>query len=164
VWLVGASDCEIRANFQHGLRWGAGIEVGGGAGNLIAENECRDDLCAIRCVDTADARVERNTYETRWFGVHLLNARNTSLYRNRAWRTMRAVNVEGGSGNRVDKQLAEHCDTGVVVEGNASATLVTDCWFHDCRIGALVWNAPETTLRDVAVSEPRDHEVVTWNT
>jgi alpha-L-fucosidase len=161
VWLVGASDCEVRANFQHGLRWGAGFEVQGGEGNVIVENECRDDLCAVRCVETTGARVERNTYETRWFGIHLLNAHNTLLYRNRAWRTMRAVDIEGGSTNRVEKQLAEHCDTGVVVEGDAQATVVTDSWFHDCRVGALVWAAGPTLFQTVAVSEPRDHELVT---
>ena len=74
VWLMGATDCEVRANYQHGLRWGAGIEVQGGEGHVIAENECRDDLCAIKCVETIGARVERNRYETRWFGIHLLNA------------------------------------------------------------------------------------------
>ncbi len=69
---MGTTACEVRANYQHGLRWGAGIEVQGGAGHVIAENECRDDLCAIKCVETIGARVERNRYETRWFGVHLL--------------------------------------------------------------------------------------------
>ena len=29
VWLVGTTDCEMRGNYQHGLRWGAGIEVQG---------------------------------------------------------------------------------------------------------------------------------------
>jgi nitrous oxidase accessory protein NosD len=158
---MGTTACEVRANYQHGLRWGAGIELQGGAGHVIAENECRDDLCAIKCVETVDARIERNRYETRWFGIHLLHARASKLYRNRAWRTMRAVTVEGGVGNRIEKQLAEHCDSGVVAEGGAAETAVVDSWFHDCRIGIFVWGAGDISLRDNAVSEPREHAVVT---
>jgi alpha-L-fucosidase len=160
VWLMGTSACEVRANFQHGLRWGAGIELNGGEGHVVAENECRDDLCAIKCVETVGARVERNLYETRWFGIHLLNTSDTALYRNRAWRTMRAVTVEGGSGARVEKQLAEHCDSGVVVEGGAVHTVVADSWLHDCRVGLYVWHAGEVTLVGNAVSAPRDHALV----
>ncbi len=160
VWLMGATNCEVRANYQHGLRWGAGIELQGGEGHVIAENECRDDLCAIKCVETVGARVERNRYETRWFGVHLLNATASALYRNRAWKTMRAVTVEGGAGNRVDKQLAEHCDSGVVVEGGASGTVIADSWFHDCRVGLYVWGAGDVDLHANAISAPREHAVV----
>jgi alpha-L-fucosidase len=161
VWLMGTSGSEIRANYQHGLRWGAGIEVQGGAGHVIAQNECRDDLCAIKCVETVGARVERNRYETRWFGIHLLNATGSVLYRNRAWRTMRAVTVEGGADNRVEKQLAEHCDSGAVVEGGATGTVVTNSWFHDCRVGVIVWGVRDVELLDNAISEPRDHAIVT---
>jgi len=160
VWLLGASGCEVRANYQHGLRWGAGIEIAGGDGHVVAENECRDDLCAIKCVDTVGARIERNRYETRWLGIHLVNARSSVLYRNQALRTMRAVTVEGGAANQVDKQLAEHCDSGVVVEGGAAETRVADSWFHDCRVGIFVWGAAATTLRNNAISEPREHAVV----
>ncbi len=161
VWLMGTIACEVRANYQHGLRWGAGIEVQGGAGHLIAENECRDDLCAIKCVETVGVRIERNRYETRWFGIHLLEARASTLYRNRAWRTMRAVTIEGGAGNRIEQQLAEHCDSGVVAEGAAAETVVVDSWFHDCRIGMYVWGAGDIAFRDNAISEPREHAVVT---
>ncbi len=161
VWLMGTTTCEVRANYQHGLRWGAGIEVHGGGGHVIAQNECRDDLCAIKCVETVGARIERNRYETRWFGIHLLEARASTLHRNRAWRTMRAVTVEGGVGNRIEKQLAEHCDSGVVAERGAAETVVVDSWFHDCRIGMYVWGAGDIVLRDNAISEPREHAVVT---
>jgi alpha-L-fucosidase len=160
VWLMGASGCEVRANYQHGLRWGAGIEVQGGAGHVIAENELRDDLCAIKCVETVGARVERNRYETRWFGIHLLGAIESSLYRNRAGHTMRAVTVEGGRDNRVEKQLAEHCDSGAVVEGGATATVIAESWFHDCRVGVYMWGV-DVDLQETAISESREHEIVT---
>ena len=160
VWLMGAARCEVRANYQHGLRWGAGIEVLGGDGHVIAENECRDDLAAIKCIETTTARVERNLYETRWLGVHLLNSRDTVLYCNQAWRTMRAVDVEGGHDNRIEKQLAEHCDSGVMVEGRADRTTIYDSWFHDCRVGLYLWDADEVVVERNAVSAPRDHAAV----
>lgn len=160
VWLMGTTGCTVRANFQHGLRWGVGIEVNGGAGHVITDNECRDDLCAIRCVETDDVEIVRNRYETRWFGIHVWNARGTRVVRNRAYRTMRAVGIEGGSGSVVDKQLAEHCDTGVVVERGAQHTTISDSWFHDCRVGVLAWDAGDIALIGTAISEPREHAVV----
>ncbi len=160
VWLMGTNASVVRANYQHGLRWGAGIEVQGGETHLVADNECRDDLCAIRCVETIGARIERNRYETRWFGVHLLNATASELYRNRAWKTMRAVTVEGGAGNQIEKQLAEHCDSGAVVEGGATGTVLADSWFHDCRVGVFVWGAGEVMLHGNAISEPHEHAAV----
>jgi nitrous oxidase accessory protein NosD len=160
VWLIDASACTVRANFQHGLRWGAGIEVQGGGGHVIEENECRDDLCAIKLVSTKGARVARNRYETRWFGIHALDAKDSVLHRNRALRTMRAVDVEGGRGNLVERQLAEHCDSGVVIEGGAADATVEHSWLHDCRVGVLVWGADSVRLHKVAVSAPRDHAVV----
>ena len=161
VWLMGATECEVRANYQHGLRWGAGIELRGGELHVVAENELRDDLCAIRLAGTTGARVERNRYETRWFGIHLVDAHDSLLYRNRAVRTMRAIGIEGGAGNRVEKQIAETCDSGAVVEGGARSTLLVDSWFHDCRVGVFLWGADATTLENVAVSDPREHAVVT---
>jgi alpha-L-fucosidase len=160
VWLMGTNACEVHANFQHGLRWGVGIEVQGGDAHIISENELRDDLCAIKCVGTTGARVERNHYETRWVGIHLLDATDSTLYRNRAAHTMRAVNVEGGRANRVEKQLAERCDSGVMIEGAAAGTVVTECWLHDCRVGVMVWGAGDAELANVAVSAARDHAVV----
>ncbi len=161
VWCTGTNRVTVRGNYQHGLRWGAGIECNGGTEHVIDDNECRDNLCAIRCTSTTAVEITQNRYETRWFGIHLLDARRTRVSRNQAWRTMRAVDVEGGEGNRVEKQLAEHCDTGVFVEGGAAGTVVADSWLHDCRVGVLIWGAGTVELHDLAVSVPRDHAVVT---
>jgi nitrous oxidase accessory protein NosD len=160
VWCIACNRVTVSGNYQHGLRWGAGIEVQGGTGHVITDNECRDDLCAIRIASTTEVEIVRNRYETRWFGIHVLDAHNTRVHRNQAWRTMRAVNVEGGSGNRVEKQLAEHCDSGVMVEGGAVGTVVTDSWLHDCRVGVFVWGAGTVEQSGNAISEPRDHETV----
>jgi hypothetical protein len=75
---------------------------------------------------------------------------------------MRAVNVEGSGaqGTVVDRELAEHCDSGVVIERGAEATTVSDSWFHDCRVGLLAWEAGSIAVTNTAISEPRDHAVV----
>ncbi len=78
VWCVGTDHVTVRGNYQHGLRWGAGVECNGGTRHVIEHNECRDDLSAIRCTSTEDVEITRNRYETRWFGVHLLDARGTA--------------------------------------------------------------------------------------
>jgi nitrous oxidase accessory protein NosD len=160
IWIMGSTASLVRANYQHGLRWGAGIELNGGAEHVVAENECRDDLCAIRLVATERTNVERNRYETRWFGIHVLDAHDTLVYRNHAWQTMRAVSIERCSGTRLTKQLAEHCDTGAVVERGATGTSIEQCWLHDCRVGILVWEAEPVDVTDCAISEPLDHAVV----
>ena len=162
VTLVATNACEVRANYQHGLRWGVGIMIVGGAGHVVSENECRDDLCAIRLANTDGARVDHNRAETRWWGIHVLDGRGSALVSNRAWHTMRAVDVEGAtaSGNVIERQLAEHCDTGVMVERGAAGTRVADSWFHDCRVGLLAWEAGSIEVTNTAISEPRDHAVV----
>src|SRR6185437_6199421 len=93
--LIATSECTVRANYQHGLRWGVGIMVVGGAGHAVSDNECRDDLCAIRIASTDGAVVDHNRAETRWWGIHVLDARATVVRANKAWRTMRAIDVEG---------------------------------------------------------------------
>ncbi len=162
VSLMGATGCEIRANYQHGLRWGVGIMIAGGADHVVSENECRDDLCAIRLANTDGARVDHNRTETRWWGIHLLDARDSVLRSNNAWHTMRAVDVEGSNAraNLIERQLAEHCDTGTMIERGANETRVVDSWFHDCRVGLLVWEAGTVDISATAISAPRDHAVI----
>jgi hypothetical protein len=60
----------------------------------------------------------------------------------------------------ITRHLAEHCDTGVVVERGASDTRVTDSWFHDCRVGILAWEAGTLEVVDTAISAARDHAAV----
>jgi hypothetical protein len=163
VSVLGASACDVRANYQHGLRWGVGIMVAGGKDHVVRENECRDDLCAIRVVGTAGARIDHNRIEARWWGIHVLDARDTVVQSNQVRHVMRAVGVEGSgaAGNLVDRLLVESCDSGVVIERGADATRIVSSWLHDCRIGMLVWEAGTVEVTDLAISEPRDHAVVT---
>ena len=136
--------------------------IGGGADHVVRDNECRDDLCAIRLANTDRARVDQNRVETRWWGIHLLDARESVVRSNQAWHTMRAIDVEGSGarGNVIERQLAEHCDTGAVIERGAIGTRIIDSWFHDCRVGLLVWEAGAVDVSASAISAPRDHAVV----
>ncbi len=160
IVLDGVTDTIVTGNFQHGIRWGAGIDVSRGARVTVEHNECHDDLCAIRLADTEDGRVEHNRIETRWFGIHVRDARGVVVRRNRIRRTMRAVSVEGGRDHVVERNLVERCDTGVLLERDATATLVTENWLHGCRIGILGWQDRDTVLWGNAISEARDHAVV----
>ena len=62
-------------------------------------------------------------------------------------------------GTVIERQLAEHCDTGVVVERGAAGTRVADSWFHDCRVGLLCGKRPIES-RTPRSAKPRDHAVV----
>ncbi|HTD51074.1 MAG TPA: DUF1565 domain-containing protein, partial [Acidimicrobiia bacterium] len=162
VSLMGTTACEVRANYQHGLRWGVGVMISGGADHVVAENECGDDLCAIRLANTDRAHVVHNRMRTRWWGIHVLDARESVLRSNNASHTMRAVDVEGPDAGHtvIERQLAEHCDTGAIIERGAHHTRVVDSWFHDCRVGLLIWEAGSVDLSATAISAPRDHAVV----
>ena len=152
IWCQGADNVTVRGNFQSGLRWGVGIEINGGANHVVTENECYDSMCAVRLAATTDSEVTRNRYSTRWFGIHLLDTERTKLSRNRADHTMRAVGIEGGNDVVVEKQHAERCDSGVIVERGATNVRIHDNWFHDCRLGVLCWEAEDAEVTDTALS------------
>jgi nitrous oxidase accessory protein NosD len=160
IALDGASASIITGNFQHGLRWGVGIEVVGGADVTVEHNECHDDLCAIRIASSSGARVERNRIETRWFAIHVRDASGATVRRNRLARTMRAVSIEGGRDHAVDRNLVERCDTGVLLERGATATHVSENWLHGCRVGILAWDDDGSVLTGNAISESREHAIV----
>jgi hypothetical protein len=47
-----------------------------------------------------------------------------------------------------------------VIERGAERTVVTDSWFHDCRVGFYVWGAGRVALGGNAVSEPRERTAI----
>jgi nitrous oxidase accessory protein NosD len=160
IVLDGTSGATVTGNFQHGLRWGVGIEVVGGTDATVEQNECHDDLCAIRVAGSAGGRVEHNRIETRWFAVHVRDATGVTVRRNRIARTMRAVSIEGGRDHLVELNTVERCDTGVLLERGATATRVSENWLHGCRVGILAWDDQGSILTGNAISEPREHAVV----
>lgn len=160
---IGLTSCNrvtVTENVQRDLRWGAGIEIVGGGDHVVQGNECSEDLCAIRLVNTSGARIEGNHYETRWFGIHVKHSTGAVVRANQARRTMRGVGVEGGAGNLVESNLAWRCDTGALIERDATATRVVGNRFDRCRIGVLTWDDERTVLSGNEIVAPREHRVV----
>ena len=96
VSLMGTTGCEVRANYQHGLRWGVGHhDRGRRRPRGRARTSAATTSARSGSSNTDGARVDHNRAETRWWGIHLLDARDTVVRSNKAWHTMRAVDVEG---------------------------------------------------------------------
>lgn len=160
---IAAMGCErvaVTGNRQSGLRWGAGIDLNDGSGHRVDANEVEGDLCGVRLRRASGATVTGNRCTTRWWGVEIRGCRDTEVVGNRLVRTMRATNVNGGSGNRVAANVAERCDSGVLVEGGAEGTRVEGNRLDGCRVGILLWNDRDTVVGTNAVTGSRDHDRV----
>ncbi len=160
IALQGCNESSITGNRQSGLRWGSGIEVNDGTGHRIDANEIDGDLCAVRMRRTVDARVTGNRIEGRWWGVHLEGAVGTDVSGNRVTRTMRAYNATGGRDNRIAANVAERCDSGVLLERGCTGTDVAGNRIDRCRVGVLRWGDDGTRLGANSISDSRDHELV----
>ena len=141
LWAFGCTDITIRSNRQHGLRWGVGLDLIGGSGHVVEDNDVSDDLCGIRLTGASDSRVVSNHLQTRWWGVNLRSCTSCESSDNHVERTMRAQCVEGGSGNTVAGNRAHHCDSSVLVEQGAADTIVGDNEADDCRVDTLIWES-----------------------
>jgi alpha-L-fucosidase len=160
IALMGCNRGAVTGNRQSGLRWGSGIEVNDGEGHRIDANELEGDLCAIRLRRTVAARVTGNRIESRWWGVHLEDAIDTDVSGNRVTRTMRAFNATGGQGNRLTANVAERCDSGVLLERGSAGTEVSGNRIDRCRVGVLRWGDQRTSLRTNSITDSRDHHLV----
>ncbi len=141
LWAFGTNDITVQSNRQHGIRWGVGLDVIGGAGHVIEDNDVSDDLCAIRLTGVTGSRVVGNRVRTRWWGVHLRGCTDCESRDNQVDRTMRAQCVEGGAQNTVVGNTARRCDSSVLVEQGARDTVVNDNRADECRIDTLVWES-----------------------
>ncbi len=70
------------------------------------------------------------------------------------------MNVNKGSDNRVVANVAERCDTGVLVEQGAVGTEITANRLDRCRVAVLLWNSPDTDQTANTVTGSRDHDLV----
>lgn len=155
IWLRGASGSVVSGNRQSRARWGVGIWVTGGSGHVIEENVLEDDLAAIRLVGTTDCVVRSNHCSTRWWGIHLERATGTRVHDNGAARTMRAITLTGGAGNVIRENSAVRCDTGLLLEEGPTGTAVIGNRMEGCRVGLMLWEEEDTSLRGNRVSESR---------
>ncbi|MGZ6974881.1 MAG: alpha-L-fucosidase [Acidimicrobiia bacterium] len=141
LWAFGCDAITVRSNRQHGLRWGVGLDLIGGADHVVEDNDVSDDLCGIRLTGCTGSRVSANRLRTRWWGVHLRSSSECSSRDNQVDRTMRAQCVEGGTHNTIAGNLARRCDSSVLVEQDATNTVLGDNRADDCRIDTLVWES-----------------------
>jgi parallel beta-helix repeat protein len=141
LWAFGCNEITVSSNRQHGIRWGVGLDLIGGSGHVIEDNDVGDDLCGIRLTGATASRVSSNRLRTRWWGVHLRDCTGCESRDNQVERTMRAQCVEGGAQNTVTGNRAHRCDSSVLVELGARDTLIHDNHADDCRVDTLMWES-----------------------
>lgn len=162
VTATGATRVTVSRCRLTGMRWDVGVDAVGGFGHLVESCELLHHLCAVRLTDTLDATVRGNHIEARWWGVHLVGADATHVRGNSVVRTMRAVDVDGGTGAEVSGNAVSDGDSGCVVERGAVGTTISGNRWERCRIGLLAWDAGAITHADnaaVDLHEP-DHTVM----
>jgi alpha-L-fucosidase len=137
-----------------GMRWDVGIDATGGTAHDIDTNELTGHLCAVRLTDAVGARVRGNHIEGRWWGIDLVRTEGTSVTGNNAARTMRAVGVNGGMAIEVSGNVATDGDSGCLVEGGAAAVIVSGNHWERCRVGLMVWDAPDLRASSNTVVDP----------
>ena len=140
MWAFGCNEITIRRNRQHGLRWGVGLDLIGGSGHLIVDNDVSDDLCGIRLTGGTE-HGDRAIASGRGGGASTCAAAPTVRAANEVERTMRAHCVEAGSGNTVAGNVARRCDSSVLVELGARDTVLEANQADDCRLDTLVWES-----------------------
>lgn len=129
-----------------GMRWDVGIELTGGSGHSVVQNEVVDHLCNVRLRDASASVISENRFEGRWWAVHLANCDHVAVIENNIQHTMRAVDVQSGNGAIVTGNWIADGDSGALVEMGATDTSVIDNHIERCRIGVLVWDAPTTRV------------------
>ena len=158
---LGGQAVRITGNRQSGLRWGAGIEMNEGTGHRVDANHIDGDLCGVRIRRATDVRVTGNQCSTRWWGIQLDDVNEGEVSGNRVLRSMRAINLGKGANNRVVANVAERCDTGILVEQGARATNLEANRLDRCRVGILLWSSADTEPGANTITGSRDHDLVT---
>jgi alpha-L-fucosidase len=124
-----------------GMRWDVGVHLVGGGGHEIDSCEIESHLCAIRATDTTGTVVRGNNLTARWWGVHLERTENAHVHGNFVNRTMRGIDIDGGSHAVVDGNAVCDGDSGCIVQWGASECDVSGNRWERCRIGVLAWEA-----------------------
>lgn len=144
--MAGVSSSEherlvITRSTVRGMNWDIGIEINGGAGHVLDSNELEYLIAGIRLRSTADVEIRGNRMSTRWWGVHLIDAQQTTVVANHFEGTTRAVHVYGGAHTSVIGNAAHDGDSGCLVEAGAVATSIEGNHWSRCRLGLMTWEA-----------------------
>jgi alpha-L-fucosidase len=145
-----------------GTRWDVGIELTGGSGHTIIQNEVIDHLCSVRLRDVNTSVISENRFEGRWWAVHLDNCDHVAVIENNIKHSMRAVDVQSGNGSIITGNWVADGDSGALVEMGATDTSVIDNHIERCRVGVLVWDAPTTRVGPNAFVDLHEEEPVVF--
>ena len=129
-----------RCHFS-GMNWDCGVDLQGGANQLVESSDFTDLLIAIRCTGTVGTVVRNNSAVARWWGVQLIDGESAHVSGNAFEKTMRAVDVDGGTLAEVSGNAVILGDSGCVVQGGATDCTVSGNYWERCRIGLLAWDA-----------------------
>ncbi len=147
--VVGDADrAHITRSTFHGMRWDCAVDISGGSGHTIESCEFADLLTAVRLTGTVGAVVRGNRVRARWWGAHLVDTEASLVIGNSFERTMRAVDIDGGTQAVVTGNAAVAGDSGCVVQRGASECEIAGNHWDRCRIGLLTWDAEDVRHHD----------------
>jgi alpha-L-fucosidase len=158
----GADRTTLSRSTFRGMHWDWAIDLEGGSGHLVESCDFADVLAAIRLTGTVGATMRGNTIEARWWGAHLVDTIASRVVGNHVERTMRAVDVDGGTLAEVTGNAAMLGDSGCVVQRGATDCEVAGNHWDRCRVGLLVWEAGAVRAHDntcIDLGEP-EHGLV----
>ncbi len=140
------SRCTLR-----GTRWDVGVHVTGGSRHEVESCDIADHLCGVRFSDTIDSVVRGNRLTSRWWAVHARGTERVHVHGNRIEHTMRAVDIDGGSGACVDGNAVTNGDSGCLVQAGATDVIVAGNHWQGCRAGLITWAADPLHRENVGV-------------
>jgi alpha-L-fucosidase len=151
--LIGLMSADVdrvevaRCRFR-GMNWDCAIELSGGCGHTIDSCQFDDFLVAVRLHDTIGATVDRNRITARWWGVQLIDTEGSVVAGNNIERTMRAVDVDGGTHAEITGNAVSGGDSGCLLQRGAASIEVAGNRWDGCRIGLLAWDSGEFRQHD----------------
>lgn len=152
--VVDADRAVVTRSTFAGMNWDCAVDVTGGSGHVVESCEFADLLAAIRLTGTVAATVRGNRVTARWWGVHLVDTEGSTVTGNSFERTMRAVDIDGGTQAQVTGNAAILGDSGCVLQRGASDCNISGNHWERCRIGLLAWDAGAFRHRDNACLDP----------
>jgi alpha-L-fucosidase len=136
------------------------IEIARGADHRVEGNHVDGPTHGIRLRAASQSIVGSNDIRARAIGIHVEHAGAVAAEGNRIEGTTRAVCVTGGSDVAIVQNHVERCDSGVMVHGDATGTVIQGNELHDCRVGIFLWGHQRTQLLANTVASTREVDVI----
>lgn len=154
--------CVARSTFA-GINWDCAVDIDGGVGHVVESCDIGDVLEGVRLSSTIGAAVRGNRVRARWWGVRAVDTEATVIAANAITRTMRAVDIDGGTLAEVTGNAVSDGDSGCVLQRGAAEVTVAGNRWERTRIGLLAWDAGAVRYHDnaaVDLLEPDDTVVI----